>query len=537
MKINKTPEAIWKEYQTGRQFNDKLELYDIVETNQNFYNGKQWEGVNAPNIEKPIINIIKPSVNYYTSMLVSDDISVNCELPEGMDKDVKDAMEYITTNEIEAVFERTKFRTHTRAFMKDTALNGDAYFHWWYNTEKDKGGKYIGAIDLEIIDSVNVMFGNPIEPVVENQPFILVVYKKLTEEVRDMVNDADKSSIVPDDEYGSVYTDNNASSNNQYTTLIIKLYKENDSVWFTKSTKNLIITKPIDLEIAIYPISKMNWVDNKESYHGTSPITEVIQNQIMINKFFMMLNEFVKKMSFPKILFDLTKLGAWSNKVEALGVNGNPNEVVAVSSPTASIDQQIIQFIQYLIQMTKETLGVYDGALGNIKPENTSAIVAVQQLASQPLELQRLAYYQVVEDSVRIIVELMRSFYGKREVPIKSTDEESSTMMFDYADVKFNDFGLNVEVGASSYWSEVTQIQTLDNMYRNGIIPDAITYLEQLPAGVVKNRSEIIDAIRRIQDGMMEQQQAQQGMTSQLSQPTNEMSGIPIRATQGVENV
>lgn len=523
-KVRTQPEDIWKEYTSGVDFKAQINLYDNVEYNQNFYLGKQWEGVNAPDIEKPVINIVKQAVDYFVSMLVSDDISISCELPDGIDDTTKQAVEYITTTGIDNVFESTKFKQQTRFFIKDSAINGDAFFHWWYNTSKNPEGLYKGEVDLEIVDSVNVIFGNPAESRVESQPYILIVYKLPTDEVKKMVGENDAVYITADG-HDLNQIEAEARTVTNYTTVITKLYKENGSVWFTKSTEKVIITKPVNLKQKLYPIVKMSWKQVKNSYHGVSPITEIRPNQIMINKYYMMLNEFVKKMSFPKLLFDATKIPRWTNKVEAIGVNGDPREAIAMSSPTSSLDQQIIQYIENLIQKTKETLGIYDVALGNVRPENTSAIVALQKTASQPLELQRLDYLQVVEDSVRIIVDIMQSFYGVRQVPFE-TEMGNGTIPFDYKDINFDDFGLQVEVGSSAYWSEVTQIQTLDNMYRNGIIPDAITYLEQLPSGIIKNRGDIIQAIRMQQQMQAQQMQAQQ-LSATPSMPTNTVGGIP----------
>lgn len=539
MKTKQTAHEIWAEYNQGIDYKSQLNLYDDVEYNQNFYNGNQWEGVNAPDIEKPVVNICRQAVDYFVSMLVSDDIGVTCDIPDGVNEQVKQAVEYITTQGVEEVFEQTKFKQKTRQFIKDCAINGDAFFHWWYNTEKNKSGKYVGTIDLEIVDSVNVIFGDPSEFAVEPQPYILVVSKLPIDKVRDMVKEEDQYLIVPDG-HDLNTSDYDAHNLDNYATVIIKLWKENGTVWYMKTTQKAVITEPVNLMQKMYPIVKQSWKHRKNSYHGISPLTEVRQNQIMINKYYMMLNEFIKKLSFPKLLYDMTKIPKWTNKIESIGVNGDPRDAIAMTSPTVQLSEQVIGFIENLIEKTKSTLGIYDVALGNVQPENTSAIIALQKTASQPLELQRLDYLQVVEDSVRIIVDIMSAFYGIREVPIQ-TEMGKGVMPFNYQDIAFDDFGMTIEVGSAYYWSEVTQIQTLDNMYKNGIIPDAITYLEQLPNGVVKNRGEIIDAIRAKmlmeQQMMMQQQllQPQPKPTGTTSVPTNTVDGLPVNSLKGVQ--
>ena len=79
MKINKEPAAVWREYQNGRAYKEQLGLYEQVRKNENFYNDRQWEGVKAPDLVKPVFNFLKPVVNYYIAMLISDDIAANIE--------------------------------------------------------------------------------------------------------------------------------------------------------------------------------------------------------------------------------------------------------------------------------------------------------------------------------------------------------------------------------------------------------------------------------------------------------------------------
>ena len=54
---------------------------------------------------------------------------------------------------------------------------------------------------------------------------------------------------------------------------------------------------------------------------------------------------------------------------------------------------------------------------------------------------------------------------------------------------------LKLDVGASSFWSEITSIQTLDNL----LMQDRISledYLERIPEGYVSRKQELIDKIK-----------------------------------------
>lgn len=506
---------IWRDYESGTSYKSAINLYDDVKLNQAFYLGDQWLGVKAPDIEKPVINIIRQAVDYYVSMLVSDDIGVSAVLPDDVPDEVKQAIEYVVSTELDKVFEQTRFKQRTRKFIRDTALDGDHAMYWRFNSEKQK-------LDLELIDNTNVIFGDPTDDEVERQPYIMIIQKRPIKELKELCRKHGVDDAVKEDSMDYNQQETDAQAVTKYGTLITKFYKEEGVVYAVQSMRHVVL-KEVSLGIRHYPIVWMSWRHKKDSYHGVSPITGVRQNQIMINKYYMMLNEFTKKLSFPKVFYDATKIARWSNKVEAVGVNGNPNEAFATSSPTVQLSAHVMQFIENLIQTTKETLGVFDSAIGNVKPENTSAIIALQKSASQPLELQKMDYYQVVEDSVRIILDLMAVNYGVRLVPvqIKPTPEEAMLMgsselidmqlEFDFAELSSDNLELVIEVGASAYWTELMQIQTLDNMYRAGIIPNPKTYVEQMPNGILKSKSEILDAIEE-HELMMQQQMMQQQM-------------------------
>ena len=56
MVIKKTPDEIWEEYEKGKSYNNSIDLYDVVEKNENFFIGNQWEGLIAPDLDKPVLN-------------------------------------------------------------------------------------------------------------------------------------------------------------------------------------------------------------------------------------------------------------------------------------------------------------------------------------------------------------------------------------------------------------------------------------------------------------------------------------------------
>ena len=245
----------------------------------------------------------------------------------------------------------------------------------------------------------------------------------------------------------------------------------------------------------------MPWAARRGSYHGRGILEGMIPNQIFVNKMWAMMMVQVKNTSFPKIFYDKTLLpNGWNNRVaDAIGVNGPPDRVVAQNVRPAEMSAQALDLVEKTISYTKDYMGANDVALGNVRPENTSAIIATQKASSAPLELQRLGYYQFVEDIVRVMCEIMRCDYGVRMAVMEDESGTLQEQLVDFSALDLDQMELNVEVGMSSYWSEITQQQSADNLLKAGVIQDAADYLERLPDKWVKDKAGLLRKLRERQ--------------------------------------
>ena len=77
MKI--TPQSVEEEYQHGIDFNAGIDLYDTVQTNENFFVGKQWEGVKANGLPTPVFNFLKRVVLFSVSNVSTDNLKLHAK--------------------------------------------------------------------------------------------------------------------------------------------------------------------------------------------------------------------------------------------------------------------------------------------------------------------------------------------------------------------------------------------------------------------------------------------------------------------------
>ena len=530
MKDKMTPDGIWKEYQKGRQYNNGIGLYDTVRKNEKFYIGDQWDGVNAPDLPKPTLNFLKRVVAYFIAMLVSDDITVSFS-PIG---DFDETSCRLMSKEVSRVLEHTKQKAKNRDLMRDAAVDGDCCLYLWYDPDAESSDEIRGAIRTEIIENINVYFGNPYLHEVQEQPYIILCQRRMVKEVQEEArqNGGDWESITADKDD----VQGEKGSGSDLCTVLIRLWKdENGDVQCCKTTEKTMVRKPFPTDLRRYPIAYMSWDKKKSSYHGQSVITGLIPNQICVNKLYAMAIRSVEMTAFPKIVYDQTKVKTWTNRVgEAIGVIGDPTSAVATSFKAQDMSYQVSNVIDRLISHTRDFMGASDAALGNVTPDNTSAIIAVQQASAVPLELQRLSFYQFVEDYVRIMVDIMAANYGQRQRELEIPDETTGGFAkvigyFDFSQLRSVNPEMQVDVGAAAYWSELMQVQTLDNLFAAGIISDPELYVSIIPDKYISRKQDLLDGIR--QQKLQAQMAAMQGAA-----PESSVTPMPNVLTGQVNN-
>lgn len=518
-----TPQGVYKLYDKGVQFNTQIGLYDTITKNENFFIGKQWEGVESNGLPTPVFNFLKRVTLFQIATISSDNISMQAtplsstsEYSLGDLEQIADVM----NKQFAELFERNKVVTKVREFMRNAAVDGDGATYSWFDPDMETGQDAKGGIVTEIIENNRVIFGNPNDKHVQEQPWIIIPMRKQVDYVKKLaekngVKKEDIEAIQPDE---TEYTSQMDQLTDDRVTLLLYFYKNDDTgtVWSMKCTRNLVIEKEKDTQLKLYPLTWMNWDYVQDCYHGQALISQLLPNQIFVNKLFAMSMISLMTTAYPKIIYDKTRVPRWDSRVgAAIGINGGDMNTVAKIMDPATISPQVSQFIDLAVNYTQNFMGASDAALGDTRPDNTSAIVALQRASNAPLELVKLNMYECIEDLGRIYLDMMRAYYGRRYVQVKmlTKDELSRQPLgmnlqdsdvntpFDFSILNKIPMSLKLDVGASAYWSEIMTVQTLDNLLMNGKL-DLVDYLERIPEGYVSKRQELIEKLKGMQASM-----------------------------------
>ena len=180
--IKSDPRGVWAEYQRGVEYNNSIDLYETVRVNRNFYLGRQWEGLNAPDLPKPVMNVMKRVVSYQTAMITSDDVGVSFT-PFRPNQD-SELMAAIFAGEVERVLDQAKIKDLHRDAIRNASVDGDACMYLYFDPDVETGQDAKGDVCAELIENINVYFGNPYLCNAQKQPYIIIAQLKTVREAK-----------------------------------------------------------------------------------------------------------------------------------------------------------------------------------------------------------------------------------------------------------------------------------------------------------------------------------------------------------------
>lgn len=495
-----TPQSVFTEYNAGLQFCEGIDLYDTVQVNENFFIGKQWEGVQSNGLPTPVFNFLKRVVLFSVANISTDNLKLHAK-PLAGDSDTPawmlETYSDILNDQFAAIFEKNKLGGCIREYCRNAAVDGDGCMYSWWDDSMETGQMNKGGIRTEVLQNTQIMFGNPNSRDVQSQPYIIILRRMLVSEAvryarRMGASQDDVEAITPDEkENGNIEMDQLGGNK---VTVMLRLWRseETGTIHAYECTQAAELRSEWDMGIKLYPLVWMPWDYVQDCYHGQAMITGLIPNQIFVNKLFAMSMISLMTLAYPKVMYDKTRIAGWSSKVgAAIGVSGNVDGAAKIVDP-AQISPQISQFIELAISYTQKFLGATDVALGDTRPDNTSAIIALQRAAATPMELTKQNLLQSVEQMGEIFMEFMAEYYGIRQVEVEDNSTgEKLYMDFDFGVLRDVPCSIDLDAGASSYWSEIANMQTLDNLLMQGKIPTS-EYLRRLPNGQITDREQLI---------------------------------------------
>lgn len=540
-------EQIEKEYNAGIAYKTSMHdgrgMYEQNRINERFYVGDQWHGAQCGN-ERPLVrhNIIKRIGDYKMAVVGASSLAVSYSAA-GVPLTVKEkekiedthvqlsggetvnALQLSNNEKINLIMdglsnyfrvtaERVKFDDLKTEVLKNAYVRGTGVLYTYWDKSVHTG-MYVdaarqeeikGDIACEMLNIENVYFGDTAEQNVQKQPYIIIAQRKRVDDIRRMarangIKEEYIAGIAADDvrEYDAYTLEHPQEKDDKKAVLLTKFYKQwddNDNyrIMAVQVCNKVTVREAWDTTLRLYPIAKMNWENRDQCAYGESEVTHIVPNQIAINRAITASVWSVMQNGMPTLLVngDIVSGVVGNEPGQVIRVYGDASDMTAamryVTPP--DVDANFDGLVNSLIENTLRHSGATEAAIGDVAPDNTSAIVAVQEAAALPMQILKNRFYSFVEDVARIWAEFFVQMYGKRSLKINDKNGEWY-LPFDGAEYQNILITAKIDVGASGIWSEAQSIRTLDNLYAAKIIND-IQYLERIPQGIVKDLGGII---------------------------------------------
>ena len=551
------PTSIWQEYERGVSYNRRKNLYTNTDRNYNFFHGKQWENAKLGDMSPIVINVIKPIVKYKVGVINQNAYSVVFS-PSYLESNAKEANKLceLLSKHTDRFFENQNITSKLRTIVKDACINSEGIFFMYFDENEGRDGEVIG----EVVDKNNIYYGDETNENIEEQPYIIIAFRKPVSVVREEaikkgVSREDIELIVSDEEKKERAGYTNNTNNEELTPMcleLLKLYKKVNAdgvktVHFTKCTKFVEIEKEQDTKMKLYPVAHFVWEEEKGNARGMGDVEPNIPNQIEINKTEMRRAIIVKDSAYPKLAYNksyiknlksLNQVGA-KIELEGAGIDDIRKYVGYINGTSMSADSKYL--LDELVNYTQNLAGAGDNATGNIDVTKTSAraILAVQQAQEQPLNEQLYRFKEFLESIARIYLDMIQNYMINGlvisdDVEQQAVDEmgnittETVTVGIPVSYETLNELKTNVKVDITptTPFSKMDMEQSLENLFTADKITfeewvNALPYDSSYPKKrleeIIKQREQTKKDISMMQQNAQNQMNEIQQLLSQQS--------------------
>ena len=519
--------ATWDLYEVGRNYNRRLNMYTEGKENYDYYHGRQWEGITKPRSQaEPItLNIVKPIVKYSFEIVFNPNGTQQKENLRRI-KDVTNGLSQF----VNKAWEKSQSGKTVRAIVKNACINSEGIIYFY--TDGD-------TIMSEEIDKNNIYYGNENTSDIQDQPYILVTYRKPIKEVIQKARDCrdkglndlteeDIKTIVSDLDYEEQQGKEFMQQEVSPMCLVIMRFEkaEDGKIWVSESTRTCDIIRPQSTKCEMYPFAHFVWEEEKGYARGVSEVRGLIDNQREINKTATRRAIAVKLGAYPKLVVatDFVKnkdaLSQVGSTIEVNGMKADDVHTIATYLNPAQISPDAYNLQNDLMVNTRTLAGAGDTATGQIDPERSSgkAILAIQQASQQPLNEQLENYKYFLEDCAKIMFELIKVYFLKGLNLHTTVEEYNELGNVETYDKPFNiskkelekmDLDIKIDITPTTAYDRYAQELSLENLLLKGLI-NLEEYTDALPEGsampkptleiIIQKRKEARAEITKLQE-------------------------------------
>ena len=509
---------IWKQYLDGVKYQQSMGFTTDFPKFISFKEGDQWAAVteNTKNLPRPVFNITEMFIRAkraaitnqglsltYTPLEVFDDEEMQTRAEQG----AKDFTDFA-----KIMWENLDQEELNNEFVDDSVTVGTGILHYYWNPNKNGGNqlKWNGDMQGEVLDALNVFVSNPQRRKIQDQEWVIIQDRMTIGEAKELARregiaeEYIKLIGADNNESGEYTSETKEVTENDKITVLIKYFKKDGAVYYSKSTSSMVIVEDRALtpeiegatfKMSLYPIALMPCIRRKKCIYGLGIAQDVIAINKAINqlKAMQLLNAI--QCGNPALV---TRPNAIRQKITNQGgqiiTDYSPNGDGIRYMQPPNFSTIFSQLGNEMFELARTTTGVTDVSTGETLGANmaASAIIALQNQAKTPIKELQNRYFSAIKEVGDIWLEFFKAYYNMdRNMAVENEDGEVENRIFNgsqYADI---DYKLKVEVAVATD-KETLAVSLLDAMRAREDI-NKEQYVELMPDAAMPFKSQIKD--------------------------------------------
>ena len=559
---------IWQDYLDGVKYQRQMRFTEEFPKFVAFKEGDQWARVteNTKNFPRPVFNFTEMFIKAKRAAVVNQPLSMvfspleiygNEELNDMANEGAQAYSSYA-----KILWENLDQDMLNSEMIDDALTVGTGIVHYYWDDDITGGKeiKFKGELRGETIDALSFFVENPQERNIQKQGWIILQSRKTVDAVRELAkkNKVNEKLIeligADNDESGTYDTEVNEMKTNSKVTVLIRYYKKNGEIYYSISTKNVMIVddKPLTprvegeentFKITLYPVEAVSARIRKRCIYGIGEAKDIITINKLYNQLKAMQSLNAIQCGNPVLL---VKPNALKQRFSNAGgqivtdyYQGGGDGIKYMQPP--SFSSVFSQISEEIFNMARTTSGVTDISTGEMTGSNiaASAIIAMQNQAKTPIKELQSRFYNSMKAIGDIWCQFFKAYYTiTRNMTIE--DEEGNTETKEFLGSKYSeiDFRLKIQVGVASD-SESLSVNMLDAMRaRNDITKEQ--YVDLMSDRAMPFKSDLKTMWKKQEESdlvkAMQIVQQQQKIIEQLSAQNEQNKATAMQLTQQLKS-
>ncbi|AEG59365.1 portal protein [Desulforamulus ruminis] len=550
-------EKILEQLQSSVSWKRARGYYDDWPEYERFKRGDQWPKPTQDTAvyPRPVINIFESIIDQKVSAVLQEEPEITFLPREGAPANDPLTATDPTRADAEAAQMFSKVAKYTseetnnddlnEQIAETAALLGTGISYWYWDPGKRGGNPermtaFEGDIAGDEIDPADIHVGNPREPDIQKQPWIIITARTPLQEFREFYRKhADRLGVDVASIRGSkeqqrdqLYdSERNEIDSTDYVDEIRRFRKVmnpetgHTEVWYevVADSKLVRVERPLFQYSDRYPLAVFRWKDVRNCFFGEGEARNIIEAQKSVNRLLGLSIWSGYLTAWPKLLAD-------EQQVDPTSITNQPGQLVRkrpgnwqgkaleyLQAPT--IPGYVQQLFSELPEMVKTEAGVHEAMVGQAPSGelNAQAIMMLQKAAGIRISKISRNFRRYLKEVAQVWEAFWKEFYSEQRL-IRITDGQGGREYLWFRGTDWVDFDFDVMVNSvpSTPYSEAAMVAELKEHLNGGRI-DFTTYLENLPPNYLPQKEKIIEQVKQAQA------QQQQQIISQLPPDQQEM--------------